>query len=358
MKFPTLISFTDYLNTAQEYDCIIDVRSPGEFAEDHIPGSINCPVLNDEERIKVGTIYKQVSAFEAKKVGAALVAKNIGEHIEQLFLDKDKNWRPLITCWRGGNRSGSMTHILNKIGWHAAQLDGGYKSYRQFVNASLPEIVTTLHFVIICGETGSGKSRLLQTMRNQGAQVLDLEEIACHRGSVLGGLPTQAQPAQKYFESQVWQQLRQFDPKHPIFVEAESKKIGNVHVPPALMERMRASPCLRVESSLQQRVEFLLDDYAHFTASPTKLKEQLLCLSTLYGKEKINNWCDLIDQDRLSELVEILLATHYDPGYRRGTNHNYKQAEQAQCFTLRGNAIADFDALAQQILADFNPGHR
>ena len=354
MKFPTLISFTDYLNTAHEYDCIIDVRSPGEFAEDHIPGSINCPVLNDEERVKIGTLYKQVSAFEAKKMGAALVAKNIGAHIESLFLDKDKSWRPLVAGWRGGNRSGSMTHILNKIGWHAAQLDGGYKSYRQFVNASMPEIVAAHHYVIICGETGSGKSRLLQTMRLQGVQVLDLEELACHRGSVLGGLPTQAQPAQKYFESQVWQQLRLFDSQRPIFLEAESKKIGNVHVPPSLMESMRASPCVRVESSLPQRVEFLLDDYAHFTESPAKLKEQLLCLATLYGKEKIKSWCDLIDLNRLPELVEILLATHYDPGYRRGTNHNYKQAEHAKSFSLEGNANANFEALAQAIIKEFS----
>lgn len=358
MKFPKLISFTDYLNTAQEYDCIIDVRSPGEFAEDHIPGSLNCPVLNDDERIKVGTLYKQVSAFEAKKIGAALVAKNIGSHIENLFLDKDKSWRPLVVCWRGGNRSGSMTHILNKIGWHAAQLDGGYKSYRQFVNASFPEIVAKHYYVIVCGETGSGKSRLLQTMRQQGAQVLDLEELACHRGSVLGGLPTQPQPAQKYFESQVWQQLRQFDPQRPIFLEAESKKIGNLHVPPALMESMRASPCVRVESSLQQRVAFLLDDYAHFTESPAKLNEQLLCLTTLYGKEKIQTWSDLIEANRLPELVEILLATHYDPGYRRGTNHNYTQAEQAPCFTLEGNASADFESLAAQIMTKFNPDHQ
>lgn len=358
MKYPTLISFTDYLKTAQEYDCIIDVRSPGEFAEDHIPGSLNCPVLNDEERIKVGTLYKQVSAFEAKKIGAALVAKNIGAHIENLFLDKEKNWRPLIVCWRGGNRSGSMTHILNRIGWHAAQLDGGYKSYRQFVNQAFPDFVKDHRFIIVCGETGSGKSRLLQTLRVLGEQVLDLEELACHRGSVLGKLPTQAQPAQKYFESQVWQQLRHFDTQHPIFVEAESKKIGNLHVPPALMESMRASLCLRVESSLQQRVEFLLDDYAHFTESPAKLNEQLQCLSSLYGKEKIKAWCDLIDADRLPELVQILLETHYDPGYRRGTNHNYTQAEQAKSFDLNGNSSDDFEALARQIMSEFNPDHQ
>lgn len=349
MKFPALVNFEDYLARTHEFDCIIDVRSPDEFAADHIPGAINCPVLDNEERIKVGTLYKQVSPFEAKKVGAALVAKNIAKHIEAHFLDKPKHWRPLVYCWRGGNRSGSMTHILAKIGWPASQLEGGYKQFRHYVNQAFSELVTERQFVVLCGETGSGKSRLLQTLRELGAQVLDLEELACHRGSVLGHLPSQAQPPQKYFESQLWDQIRRFNPEQSIFVEAESKKIGNIHLPPALMEKMRESACVRIDSPVQQRVAYLMQDYLHFIEDPDRLKHQLRCLNTLYGNEKIDQWCHLIDQNQLPNLVQVLLETHYDPSYRKGTYRNYQQAECAPVFSLNGNETEHFFDLANRL---------
>lgn len=177
MKYPAQLSFTDVLPTLGEFDAIIDVRSEGEFALDHIPGAINCPVLDNEERIRVGTMYVQVNSFEAKKVGAALVSRNIARHIETLWIDKPRDWKPLIYCWRGGNRSGAMAHVLAKIGWPAIQLDGGYKAYRTHVS----EALTTppkLSYKVICGTTGSGKSRLLEVLGAIGAQVLDLEQLA------------------------------------------------------------------------------------------------------------------------------------------------------------------------------------
>ncbi|MHB8166355.1 MAG: tRNA 2-selenouridine(34) synthase MnmH, partial [Sulfuricella sp.] len=218
------------------FDDIIDVRSPSEFRDDHIPGAVNFPVLNDEERARVGTIYKQTSAFDAKKIGAALVARNIAGHVEQHFSDQPKNWRPLVYCWRGGSRSGAMTHILNQIGWRAQQLKGGYKAYRTMVLATLQTLPGRFRYRVICGPTGSGKSRLLTALDELGAQVLDLEGLAAHRGSILGSLPDADQPSQKLFESRLWEALQKFDPDHPVYVEAESKKIGNIRAPDALLE--------------------------------------------------------------------------------------------------------------------------
>ncbi len=233
MKYPALLSFDDILPRLDQFDAVIDVRSPSEFAEDHIPGAINCPVLDDEERIRVGTLYKQVSAFEAKKIGAALVARNIGNHIESRFVEQGRDWKPLVYCWRGGNRSGAMATILARIGWPAVQLDGGYKEYRRHVNAALTTLPNAFSYRVVCGTTGSGKSRLLQTMAAEGAQVLDLEQQAIHRGSLLGHEPRIAQPSQKAVEITLWLAMRRFDPERPVFIESESKKVGNVRVPDA-----------------------------------------------------------------------------------------------------------------------------
>ena len=224
MKYPALLPADDVLAHLDDYDSIIDVRSESEFALDHVPGAINCPVLNDVERVQVGTIYKQNSTFEAKKIGAALVAKNIALHLQQTLADKPRDWKPLIYCWRGGNRSGAMAHILAKIGWPAVQLDGGYREYRRSVLSLLDSAPETLSFRVICGTTGSGKSRLLTSLANEGAQVLDLEQLAAHRGSVLGGIPGEPQPSQKMFESRILQKLQSFNAVRPVYGESEKPK--------------------------------------------------------------------------------------------------------------------------------------
>lgn len=358
MSSSRLINFADAYAHLSDFDCIIDVRSPAEFAEDHIPGAINCPVLNNEERIKVGTLYKQVSPFEAKKVGAALVAKNIGSHIEHLFLDKPKEWKPLIYCWRGGNRSGSMTHIMAKIGWQAIQLDGGYKGFRRYVNQQLPELATRAKWIVVCGETGTGKSRLLRELQSLGEQVIDLEELAQHRGSVLGKLPDNVQPTQKYFETEIWRHLSRFDFERPIFVEAESKKVGNLRVPDAMMELMRTSTCIKLELSLEHRIELLNNDYRHFIENVDLLKTQLACLTDLYGKEKIKSWSDLAEAGQLDELVQELLLKHYDPAYQKAIARNFELVGQAKIHQLSDQSDLSYTRLATQLIQeqDKRPG--
>ncbi|MFZ6644669.1 tRNA 2-selenouridine(34) synthase MnmH [Undibacterium sp. TJN25] len=356
MKYPEILGFKELLPRLANFDSIIDVRSPAEYAEDHIPGAINCPVLDDEQRVRVGTIYKQVNSFEAKKIGAALIAKNIAQHIETLFLDKPKDWTPLIYCWRGGNRSGAMALILARIGWPVAQLEGGYKNFRTHVNDVLPELAARFRWRVICGPTGSGKSRLLQTLAAQGAQVLDLEQLAAHRGSVLGSLPSQPQPSQKKFESGIWQTLRGFDAMQPVFVEAESKKVGKLRVPDAIMEAMRKSPCIALCLPTEQRVQLLMEDYAHFVQDTEDLNQQLDCLQALHGKEKIQGWKQLANNGLVHELVRELLEKHYDPAYLRSIHKNFIQSAHAVLLDQTGIANEDF-LLSAKTLCKMEDGY-
>lgn len=318
-------------NVAQlgEFDEIIDVRTPAEYAEDHIPGAINCPVLDDGERATVGTLYTQVSPFEARKVGAALISKNIGRHLQERFHDRPKSWKPLVYCWRGGQRSGSMNIVFSQIGWTSYQLTGGYKAYRQDTLRQLAELPARLAFQVICGPTGCGKSRLLKALADAGRQVLDLEALASHRGSVLGRLPDQPQPSQKWFDSLLLQALRQFDPAKPVYVEAESNRIGFITLPDALCRAMHASACLLLEVPLAERVRFLLEDYQFYCDDPDRLIDQLIILKPLYGKARIERWSHMARAGELPALVEELLSEHYDPAYFRSMHHHYTCLERA-----------------------------
>ena len=307
-----------------EYDEIIDVRTPAEFAEDHVPGAINCPVLSNEERVTVGTLYKQVSPFEAKKVGAALISINIARHLQERFHDRPKEWRPLIYCWRGGQRSGAMQIIFRQIGWRADKLDGGYKAFRQHVMEQIDALAPRFSYRVICGATGSGKTRILQALAGQGAQVLDLETLAAHKGSVLGVLPGEPQPAQNGFETQLWQVLAGFDTERPVFVEAESRKIGRLHLPDSLLLAIRGGECLEVAVTQEARVAFLLRDYDYFLKDPAWLIERLESLKALQGRETVAHWQALAQQGDWAALVQELLEKHYDPHYRRSQGQNYQ----------------------------------
>ena len=331
----------------KRFDTIIDARSPAEYAEDHIPGAISAPVLDDDERAEVGTLYKQVSPFDAKKTGAALVAKNVSRHIDALFKGKDKGWRPLVYCWRGGKRSGAMAHILREIGWKAETLEGGYKAYRRWVVEQLSLVPSGLEFRVIHGPTGSGKSRLLGALQRAGAQVLDLEELAAHRGSVLGNLPDRPQPSQKMFESLLLQQLSRLEASRPVYVEGESKKIGQLQVPDALMQRMRASPCILLDTPVETRVDLLLEEYQHFLKDRQALHVQLDCLVALHGRERIAEWKAIADW---RELVRRLLLEHYDPAYRRSSHKNFTHLAHAHAVQIARADDAAFSAAAASLV--------
>ena len=332
------------------FDDLLDARSPAEFAEDHLPGAINVPVLDDAERALVGTVYKQRSAFDAKRAGAPLVARNIATHVEMLFAAKPLAWRPLVYCWRGGGRSGSLVHVLRQVGWNAQRLEGGYKAFRRQVVTDLETLPDRCSFHVVCGATGAGKSRLLEALRAEGAQVLDLEVMAAHRGSVLGDLPGAPQPSQKAFETAIWTVLSRADPAKPVYVESESRKVGNLRVPEHLIERMRASPCVRLEASTATRVALLLEDYAHFVSEPLALGRKLELLRDLHGAERIEHWKDQLAKGRWEPLVADLLESHYDPAYRRSLFRNYKGAEGAEALEVRDIGEAGFGALARSLV--------
>ncbi len=333
------------------FDEVIDVRSSAEYAEDHVPGALSCPVLDDAERAEIGTLYKQVAPFDARRRGAALVARNIARHLESAFAGRERGWRPLVYCWRGGKRSGAMTHVLREVGWQAAQLEGGYKAFRRAVVAALETLPRGLRYLVVCGETGSAKSRVLEALAARGAQVLDLERLACHRGSVLGGLPGTPQPSQKRFETLVWDALRRMDPAEPVFVEAESKKIGQLQVPDALLATMRGADCARIDAPLQARVSFLIEEYRHFLAAPAAFKAQLECLTGLYGRETVSGWQGRADRGEWPGLVAELLTAHYDPAYRRSTIRNYSRLADAYVVRPRDLAPASIAGLAAALHA-------
>ncbi|MYN03662.1 tRNA 2-selenouridine(34) synthase MnmH [Pseudoduganella sp. DS3] len=350
MKYPEILSIEDVLARLDDFDTIIDARSPAEYALDHLPNAINCPVLDDQQRITVGTMYKQVGSFEAKKVGAAMVSKNIGHHIETLWLDKPRTWKPLVYCWRGGNRSGSMATVLAKIGWPIVQLDGGYKAFRTAINADL-EKTPDLDFRVICGTTGSGKTRLLDTLESIGAQVLDLEQLAAHRGSVLGNIPCQPQPSQKAFETSIWDRLRRFDRSLPVFVESESRKVGSLRVPGALMERMRASPCVAMQVARADRVKLLIEDYQHFACNAPALNAQLEYLVQLHGRQRIESWQRMATAGDMPQLVDELLVDHYDPAYLKSIDRNFVQYDKALQLELPDITHDSFLAAARKLHA-------
>lgn len=349
MKEPTVVTAATALEALSNFDSIIDARSPSEFAEDHLPGAINAPVLDDDERRLVGTVYRQQSPFEARRIGAAIVARNVAALLEQRFADRPRDWRPLVYCWRGGNRSGALATIMARVGWRTSVLDGGYREYRRQVVADLASRPPQFRFHVLAGRTGAGKSQLLRRLAQAGSQVLDLETLACHRGSVLGGEPSMPQPSQKAFETALWHALRGFDATCPVFVEAESRRVGQCHLPEALITAMRGARCTLIEADVTVRAQLLLRDYQHFVVDQALLFERLDRLLPLHGREQIAQWKALAAEGRWQEFVEALLVRHYDPAYDRSMQRNYAGVGQAERVLIERADDAALAAAAGQL---------
>lgn len=346
----TKISAADVLNRLGEFSDVIDARSEGEFAEDHLPGAINWPSLNNEERQLVGTEYKQISAFDAKKRGAALVAKNIARHLERDVINKPRNWQPLVYCWRGGKRSGSLALILDQIGFSVTLVDGGYKAFRAALVADLPQLAAQFDYRVICGTTGSGKTRLLQALAALGAQVLDLEALANHRSSVLGVIPGLPQPTQKAYDSLIWAALKSYDATRPVYIESESKKVGNVAIPEGLITAMRSAPCLQLDLSEDERVELLLEDYDFFVKDIEFFCDRLGALTQARGKDVVTDWQTRSRTGDIASVVRELLVNHYDPVYLQSMKRNFAQYPQAAVVAPANRSVAAMQVLAAQLL--------
>ena len=342
------------MSQADGYSCIIDARSEDEFALDRLPHAFNWPSLSNEERIRVGTLYKQVGAFEANKLGASLVAANIAKHIQTHVMDLPKSWRPLVYCWRGGKRSGSLALVLGQIGFKVSVIEGGYKAFRAAVVQQISQLALGLHFKVIAGPTGSGKTRLLHALAEQGAQVLDLEALAVHRSSVLGRIPGKEQPSQKQFDMRIWDALRQMDTNRVVYVEAESKKVGNVSVPDALIETIRASECIHIDLQLDERVALLLEDYAFFAQDAELFCNRLQTLVPTLGKALIEEWQSMVNTGHTAQVVEDLLIKHYDPTYARSVARNFVCWPQAQHLGVKDRYAVTLKVLATQLIASEN----
>jgi len=339
------------ISDLSRFDTIVDARSPSEYAEDRLPGAVNWPSLDDEERANVGFEYTRVSPFRAKKHGAAIVARNVAAHIDRHVVDKPPGWAPLVYCWRGGKRSGALATVLDQIGFRVHVLEGGYQAFRRAVVVELEMLPARFAWRVICGPTGSGKSRLLAAIARAGGQVLDLEAIANHRGSVLGLVPGSAQPSQKAFDTALWHALRALDPARPVFVESESKKIGELHVGEALVQRMRASPCVWLELPIEARVALLIDEYDFFVADVNAFCARLDALRTLRGNGVVEAWQQAARSGEIAAVVRDLLDVHYDPIYLASLWRNFSGVD-APLATLRWDGDpASLAAAAERAIA-------
>lgn len=334
-----------------EHTEIIDVRSPAEFAIDHIPGAINLPVLDNEERIKVGTLYKN-SPFEGRRLGAGLISANVSRYLAGYLATKGKDYSPLLYCWRGGMRSRSITHILSTIGWDAKLLNGGYRAFRKFVVDDLARILTEtpLQLTVLSGLTGVGKTRMLHALERKGVQILDLEGLANHKGSLLGSPQVGEQPSQKQFETRLWHTLSQFDLTKPVWTEAESNRIGNVHCPSPLWKKLSEGTLVELDLDIEHRAQLLTEDYPHFCKDPDSLSELLNVLRRMRGNTVVDQWQDQIAHKDWDAFLSSILVDHYDLSYRRPEDEKSNYTAAVAKVTIDSAAQESYDKGASELI--------
>lgn len=342
-SFASLIDLLDH-----GFDSVIDVRSPAEFAEDHVPGAINLPALSNEERAEIGTVYVQVAPFKARKMGAALVARNVAAHLDGPLREMEGSWRPLVYCWRGGQRSGSFASILSQIGWRAEVIDGGYQTFRGLVHHVLYEQPVPHRVILLDGNTGTAKTDILHRLKTLGVQVIDLEGMANHRGSLLGEMAG-GQPSQKAFETALAVALVRLDPARPVIVEAESSKVGERVVPPTLWAAMKAAPRIQIDAPLDARATYLAQAYNDMSADITGITTKLEILRRYRGG-LVDGWLKMLNDGAFEDLARALMQDHYDPTYRSGRSRH--GADVLETFAVTGLDEPDRAALAKR-LADW-----
>lgn len=338
----------------EDFEEIIDVRSPSEFAEDHLPGAINLPVLTDEERHEVGQLNAS-SPYEARRLGATLITKNIHHHLATTLAQRPSSYAPLVYCWRGNLRSNSIAVIFRAIGWRARVINGGYKAWRKWLMSDLENTIgpDLPELIVLGGFTGCGKTRLLQAIAEQGGQVLDLEGLANHRGSILGNDPDSPQPGQKKFESALWSAFRNFDPTRPVFTEAESNRIGKLQCPPSLWRRLGEGRVILVDLPLEERATLLAEDYRHFIQNPGSLKETLNGLRRLRGHAQVELWHQQIDGEDWPAFLKSILVDHYDLAYRLPGSQDSVYQSPSETLALASADQSDFTQAATDLLARY-----
>jgi tRNA 2-selenouridine synthase len=304
----------DYQSVEKEECCLIDVRSPKEYEEATIPGAVNIPIFDNEERHKIGFVYVNESVEKAKKMGVEAVSKKLPQIYEEVHALDKQHKKLVFFCARGGMRSSSLCSLLCTLGINAFRLNGGYKGYRKFINEALPKVNEGVNYIVLHGNTGVGKTEILKELENRGHDVLDLEYAANHRGSLLGNVGLGAPRSQKAFESIVFEVLskRKSD---IVFVEAESKRIGNVIIPDFIHKSMVKGTHILIEAEVEFRARLLTAEYTKEEQAKEEISECLNSLGKYISDENISRYTNMVAQDDFEEVAEELMVKYYDPMY-------------------------------------------
>lgn len=334
------------------YAMVIDARSPREYAEDHIPGAVNLPVVGDAEYAEVGTTHRS-DKHAAYLIGVEYSLRNIAAQIRPLISRFTPRDRFLVYCFRGGKRSRLWADNLRTIGFEVDVLAGGWKNYRRWVRAGLESLPRAFSYRVLCGPTGCGKTRVLHELERQGEQVLELEGMARHRGSLLGDLPGVAQPSQKLFDTLLLETLRQFDARRTVWIEAESKKIGDLQLPDALNDAMHHSPVVNLTAPMAERVRLWREDYPHFASDPVEMVRKLDPLKPLVGKEVLSRWHAFADAGQVDDLFESVMTQHYDPCYIRSTRRDRGGSVEERSVALSSLGGPAFSKLVRELVNSY-----
>jgi tRNA 2-selenouridine synthase len=335
-----------------DYSLVIDARSPHEYAEDHIPEAINLPVVDDVEYAEVGTRHR-TDPHSAYLIGVEYSLHNIANQIKPLIAKYGENDRMLVYCFRGGKRSKLWADNLRTIGYTVDVLRGGWKNYRRWVRASLETLPKHFEFRVLSGSTGTGKTRLLHALAFAGEQTLDLELLASHRGSLIGALPGKPQPRQKYFDTLLLNAMRRFDVSRPVWLEAESKKIGNVQLPDSLYEAMHRTVPIHLTAPMSERVRLWREDYPHLAENPSAMVDLLAPLKPLIGGEELGLWRKLAASGDIDQLFERVMSQHYDPCYDRSTRRTYKNEASSLRIDLESLSAERLNEVAMDLATRF-----
>ena len=319
----------------------IDVRSPVEFSQGHIPGAINIPLFSDDERAEIGTIYKQVDKEKALALGEKIARPKVDQIISLV-----KEMLPadiVIYCWRGGKRSTEICRLLNDAGVAVKRIHGGYRAYRRGIRRSIEQ---PRKLCILGGKTGSGKTAILQGLQEQGLQVIDMEGLASHKGSVFGHINEGVQPTTEQFENNFHQELQGMDSEKVLLLENESYVIGSVHLPPPLLLQMRAAPLLIVDVPVEARIDRLVQDYS--TTDRKELTEACQRIAQKLTRPRFLEIIDCIEKNDLRRACEYLLV-YYDHYYNRGIEKRKNQ--EISLLTLSGFNLEDDIARVKEAIA-------